>query len=114
MGEPLFKPLIESLQKNPGQKPNRIRGTKIERALPDSVNRFLQELAHFPDAFQRSARETAFVRLPATASLSSLSPKRGQFFGMRVKEAQPSFHGGRLAYTTSLCLSLTLLPAPLF
>lgn len=42
MRETLFKTVIESLQENPSQKPNRIRGTKIEWALPDSVNRFLQ------------------------------------------------------------------------
>jgi hypothetical protein len=33
---------------------------------------------------------------------------------MRMKEAQVAFHGGRLAHTTSLRLSLALLPAPLF
>jgi len=49
-----------------------------------------------------------------TVCLSPLSVKLGRFLGLRMKEAQPFFHSGRLAYTTSLPLSLTLLPAPLF
>jgi hypothetical protein len=40
MRETLFNTLVESLQENPGQEPNRIRGTKVEWALPDSVDRF--------------------------------------------------------------------------
>jgi hypothetical protein len=42
MGQTLFNPLIESLQKNTGQKPNSIRRPKIEWALPDSVDRIFQ------------------------------------------------------------------------
>jgi hypothetical protein len=42
MGQTLFNPLIERLQENTGQEPNSIRRTKIEWALSDSVDRFLQ------------------------------------------------------------------------
>jgi hypothetical protein len=114
MRETLFNTLVESLQENPGQEPNRIRGTKIEWALADSVDRFFQEFTHFPNAFQRSLGEITFVSLPAAILLSSLPTQSGKFLGMRVKEAEASLHGGRLAGTASLRLSLTPLPTPLF
>jgi hypothetical protein len=107
-------PLDESLQKNPGQKPSRIRGTKIERALPDSVDRFLQEFTHFPNAPQRSLGKIAFVKLTATILLSSLPARLRQSLGVSVAKAQPSFHGRRWACTASLRPGLALFPAPLF
>jgi hypothetical protein len=73
IGEPLFDPLIESLQENTGQKPNSIRGTQIKGALPDSVDRFFQEFAHFRIAFKRSVRQPTPVFLPVAILLPSLS-----------------------------------------
>ena len=114
MRETLFKPLVESLQKDPGQEPNCIRRTKIEWALADSVNCFFQELAHFRDVFQRSLGEIKFVLLPAAILLSSLPTQLRQSLGVSVAETQASFQGGRLAGTTSLRLSLAVLSTPVF
>jgi hypothetical protein len=113
MYETLFDPLIERLQENASQKSNRISGTKIEWSLPDSIDRFLQQPAHVTYTLQRNFREIAIWGIPMTVFLPSLPAKLGKFLGMRMKEAQPSFHGGRLAHTSSLRLSLALLPAPL-
>ena len=111
----IFDPsAVYRLQKNAGEESNRIRGTKIEWTLPDPIDRFFQQPAHVTNTLQRNLREIAIWRIPMTVCLSSLSAKLGRFLGIRMKEAQPSFHGGRLAYTTSLRLSLALLPAPLF
>src|ERR1700681_4628011 len=111
----IFDPsAVYRLQKNAGEESNRIRGTKIEWTLPDPVDRFFQQPAHVTNTLQRNLRKIPVFDLPMTVSLSSLPTKFGRFLGIRMKEAQPSFHGGRLAYTTSLRLSLTLLPVPLF
>jgi hypothetical protein len=82
--------------------------------LPNSVNRFFQQPARVTDTLQGNLLQIAVCSVPMTVSLSSLSTKRCQFFGMRVKEAQAPFHSGRLARTTSLRLSLAPLPTPLF
>jgi len=97
-----------------GEESNRIRGTKIEWTLPDPVDRFFQQPAHVINTLQRNLRKIPVFDLPVTVSLPSLPTKFGRFLGIRMKEAQPSFHSGRLAYTASLLLSLTLLTAPLF
>lgn len=114
MREALFQTLIESLQKDPGQKPNRIGGTKIEGALPDSANGFRQELAHVADAFQRSLREIKFVTLLAAILLSSLSTQFRQPLGVSVAKTQAPLQSRRLARTTSLRLSFAVLSTPLF
>jgi hypothetical protein len=105
---------VYRLQKNASQKPNRIRGAKVEWALPHSINRFLQQSAHVTDALQWNCREISVCRLPMTVRLSSLSAKLGESLGMRMKKAQAAFHGGRRAHISSLRLSLAPLSAPLF
>jgi hypothetical protein len=115
VGQVIFDPsAVYRLQKNAGEESNRIRGSKIEWTLPDPVDRFFQQPAHVINTLQRNLRKIPVFDLPVTVSLPSLPAKFGRFLGIRMKEAQPSFHGGRLAYTTSLRLSLALLPAPLF
>jgi hypothetical protein len=114
VGQTLFNPLIESLEENTGQEPNSIRRAKIEWATPDSVDRFLQQFAHFSHAFQRSIGDARFVETPTTILSSPLSTQLRQPLGMGVAKAQPSLYGRRLAGTASLRLSLALLPTPLF
>jgi hypothetical protein len=114
MREALFKTLIESLKKNAGQEPNRIRCAKIEWALTDSVDRFFQKFAYLPDAFERSLREIKFVTFPAAILLSSLSTQFRQSLGVSVTKTQTPFQSRRLARTTSLRLSFAVLSTPLF
>jgi hypothetical protein len=105
--------LFQGTQQHAGQKPNRIRCTKIKRALPNTVDRFFQEFAHFPNVFQWSLGKVTFISPPSAILLSSLPTQSSQFFGMRVKKAQAPFHSRRLARATSLRLSRAVSPAPL-
>jgi hypothetical protein len=73
MSDARFKSLIESLQKSTRQKPDGVCRSKIEWALPDSVDRFFQEVAHITDTLQRCVRGMAFVKLRTAILLSSLS-----------------------------------------
>ena len=97
MGQVIFDPsAVYRLQKDASEESNRIRGPKIEWALSDSVDRFFQQPAYVTNALQRDLGETTFFKLPVAVCLSSLPAKLGRFLGMRMKEAQVTFHCGRL------------------
>jgi hypothetical protein len=84
--------LGQGLQVNPNEEPNRIGGPKIERSLPDSVDRFFEQPEHVINTLQRDGWEFASVRRPAAILLPSLPAELRQFLGRRVKKAQASLH----------------------
>lgn len=65
VGQVIFDPsAVYRLQKNAGEESNRIRGTKIERTLPDPVDRFFQQSAHVTNTLQRNLRKIPVFDLP--------------------------------------------------
>jgi hypothetical protein len=114
VSDAVFKPLIESPQKNTGEKPNRVCRSQIEWALTDSVDCFCQKFAHFSHVFQGSMREVAGGCVPA-AILNSAPPSQFcQFLGMSMAKTQAALYRRSLAGIACLRCSFAMLSLPAF